>query len=228
MSKANRKPASDADHWEKLRCLRHGCFKSLFADRYHTRGYYHFPDDDGGRDDLWLWVESTSLAQCKPREKMRHILDLWAPWMSPEERDAYVEHVWGLDFYQRIKSAKELGERLGVTNAERERLKLWQFKPIDMTDEELAAHRKRKNNERRRTKRSQTRAEYLASCTGKPWEAEGISRAKWYRLRRETSPDAIIVFSSESIPVSPKEAESQQKGLQGLTARESQCKQQER
>ena len=84
-------------------------------------------------------------------------------------------------------TGREIGERLGLTNAERERLKLWQFKPIDMTDEQLAEHRKRKNNERRRVKR-QTRTEYLASCLTitKPWEAEGICRRTWERRRVAT------------------------------------------
>src|SRR5262249_61003080 len=89
---------------------------------------------------------------------------------------------------ERLMTAREIGERLGLTNAERERLKLWQFKPIDMTDEELTEHRKRKNNERRRAKRAQTRDEYLAICltATKPWQAEGISRRTWERRRVAT------------------------------------------
>jgi hypothetical protein len=133
-------------------------------------------------------VLNVSLAIAEPKKKMRHIIEMWAPWLNAEEREAYIEHVWGLDFYERLMTAREIGERLGLTNAERERLKLWQFKPIDMTDEELTEHRKRKNNERRRAKRAQTRDEYLGTCltATKPWKAEGISRRTWERRRVAT------------------------------------------
>jgi Acyl-CoA dehydrogenase, N-terminal domain len=52
------------------------------------------------------------------------------------------------------------------------------FKPVDMTDEQLVEHRRRKKNERRRSRRGRTRAEYLAEClsTTKPWEAGNQSR----------------------------------------------------
>jgi hypothetical protein len=179
----------ESDKWERVRCLRYGDFLRLFRDRYHSKGYLHFPDDSAGRDDLWLLVNNTSMAAVEPKKKMRHVIELWAPWIPDNEVGPYIEHVWGLDFYQRLMTAREIGERLGLTNAERERLKLWQFKPIDMTDEELTAHRKRKNNERRRAKRARTRAEYLGSCLSatKPWEAEGISRSAWERRRKNAS-----------------------------------------
>src|SRR5262249_2477566 len=184
MSKPNIKRA-EIDKWECVRRLRHGDFLRLFRDRYHSRGYLYFPDDEAGRDDLWLLVVNVSLAAAEPKKKMRHVIEMWAPWLSAEEREAYIEHVWGLDFYQRLMTGREIGQRLGLTNDERERLKLWQFKPIDMTDEELAEHRKRKNNERRRMKRKRTRAEYLATCliATKPWQAEGMSRRTWERRR---------------------------------------------
>jgi hypothetical protein len=65
-----------------------------------------------------------------------------------------------------------------LSNADRERLKLWPIKPYDMTDAELEAQRKTKINERRKAKR-QARKDYLASSlnTLKPWQSGGISRA---------------------------------------------------
>ena len=165
--------------YELIRRLRYGAMLRLFRDRWgHT-----LPDDDAGRDDLWALVCNVSLAQKEPEKKMRHVIELWAPWMQADEPEDYVKHVWGLDIYERTPSAKELGERLGVINEVRERLKLWPFKPIDMTDEQLAEQRRRKSNERRRAKRGRSRAEYRASCltSTKPWEAEGISRRTWER-----------------------------------------------
>ena len=75
-----------------------------------------------------------------------------------------------------------------VTNELREQLKLWLIVPVDMTAEKLAEQRKRKKRERVRLKRGkQPRADYLAKSKSKlkPWKAENVSRATWYR-RRET------------------------------------------
>jgi len=88
--------------WETVRRLRYGDFLRFFRHRWgHT-----LPDDDAGRGDLWLVVTTVSLAADNPKEKMRHVIDLWAPWMSAEERDLYIEHVWGLDIYQGITVAQ--------------------------------------------------------------------------------------------------------------------------
>src|SRR6516225_12214834 len=113
--------------WEQVRRLRYGALRKIFHHRYG----YELPDDDAGRDDLWLLVSNASLAQAEPEKKMRHVIEMWAPWMTAEEQDAYVKHVYGLDICERTQTGKEIGKRLGLTNAEREWLKLWPFRPID-------------------------------------------------------------------------------------------------
>jgi hypothetical protein len=190
--------------------LRHGDFIRLFRHRYHSRRYYHFPENDGGRGDLWLLMLNTSLAAKESEKKMFCILDVWAPWMKAPERKRYVAHVLGLDLYQRIMTAREIGDALRLTNAEREQLNLWQFKPIDMTDKQLADQRRRKNNARRKARRNKTRAEYLASCLSatKPWEVHGICRRTWERRRvashgRDNSRDAASTVAT------PMQVESQ-------------------
>ncbi|WP_434011885.1 hypothetical protein [Methyloceanibacter sp.] len=205
--------------WETVRCLRYGALRKLFHDRWG----FVLPDDDAGRDDLWILVTNVSLAAAEPQKKMRHVIELWAPWMSAEEREAYVRHVWGLDIYERTSTGREIGQRLGLTNADRERLKLWPFKPIDATDEEIAERRKTRKRERlaqkRREKGIRTRADYLADLASKPkpWEAEGVSRSSWYRmrdkvcrqLRRGVSPTIVIKEGTHLVPPSlgqpPKE-----------------------
>jgi hypothetical protein len=127
-----------AERWERIRRLRYGALLRLFRHRWG----HVLPDDDAGRDDLWLLVTNASLAVAEPQKKMRHVIEMWAPWMSSEEREAYGTHVWGLDRYERIQTGEEIGKRLGPTNADREALKLWPFKPIDRTDEELAELKK--------------------------------------------------------------------------------------
>jgi len=121
---------------------------------------------------------------------MRHVIEMWAPWMPADEREAYVEHVWGLDIYERTQTGLEIGKRLGLTNAEREALKLWPFLPIDKTAEEISEIARARRNNRRREKRRasgvRSRAAYLAELGNKPkpWVAAGVSRATYYRKRK--------------------------------------------
>jgi hypothetical protein len=209
------------DKWERVRCLRHGNFLRVFRHRYHSKGWYHFPDDAGGRDDLWLLILNTSLAVKEPEKKMLCILDVWAPWMEENERKDYVRLVRGLDLYQRIMTSREIGRRLGLTNAERELLKVWQFLPIDMTDQQLAKHRKDKNNARRKAKRNKTRVEYLSSCltATKPWKAEGISRRTWERKRVATRGRNNSIRAA-SILATAMQAESQIGYQEGVKPRD--------
>jgi len=135
--------------WELIRRLRYGALIRLFRHRWG----HVLPDDDAGRDDLWLLVTNVSLAAAEPEKKMRHVIEMWAPWMATGEREAYVNHVWSLDLYERTQTAAELGKRLGLTNAEREALKLWPFLPADKTEEEIAELIKVRERARRARKR---------------------------------------------------------------------------
>jgi hypothetical protein len=104
--------------------------------------------------------------------------------MTAEERDAYVQHVWGLDFYERIQTGVEIGKRLRLTNAEREDLKLWPFHPIDG---DAKARKREAQTRKRREKGIRPREVYLAEQASrpKPWIAEGISRRTWERRRKK-------------------------------------------
>lgn len=92
-----------------------------------------------------------------------------------------------------------LASSLRLSDTARQRLRIKTIGACDVTK----AERERLRRERWNAKRSnQTRDSYLAANTAsraKPWEAEGISRAKWYRLGRhlETSPR-----QHKSIPMS--------------------------
>ena len=202
MSKrAGSSPAeTQAPKWETIRRLRYGDLIRLFRYRWG----HVLPEDDFGWGDLWLLVINVSLAVKEPQKKMRHAIELWAPWMSPDDREMYVKHVWGLDTYQRTQTAEEIGKLLGLTNAERQALKLWRFLPIDATREEIEAQRKTRRNENRRAKMRakgvRPREVYLAASLNKqsPWEAEGISRRTWER-RRVASHVPTIVFKGSTV-----------------------------
>ncbi|MCO5058607.1 MAG: hypothetical protein M9905_12165 [Rhizobiaceae bacterium] len=92
-------------------------------------------------------------------------------------------------------NADDAAELLGVTFEERQRLGLKTIGACDLTPEAFAAARKeakrKRDREQRAAKRTakkkrMCRAEYEASSISraKPWEAEGISRASWYRRQR--------------------------------------------
>ena len=131
--------------------------------------------------------------------------------------------------------AKELGERLGLTNTEREALKLWPFLPIDKTEEELAEQAKARERERRARKRREkgvrTREAYLAELASqpKPWTVQGISRSAYYRKRTrdELSPrlrrgeSEIIVFKERTHVVSPNVGDLRKEGHQRGVSGES-------
>ncbi len=201
---------ADAARWETVRRLRYGALVKLFRHRWG----YVLPDDDAGRGDLWELITNVSLAVGSPNKKVKHVIALWAPWMPPDEAEMMIEHVKVLTIYERRPTAKQLGERLRLTNAERERLKLWPFKPIDVTDEEIAERRKTRKRQRlaqkRREKGIRTRADYLADLASKPkpWEADGVSRSSWYRmrdkvcrhLRRGVSPTIVTKEGTYLVP----------------------------
>ena len=133
-----------------VRRLRYGALLKLFRHRYG----YEFPDDDAGRDDLFvLALCVVSLAPSATDKKMAHVIDVWAPWMPDWERDMLVEHVNRLTIYERMPAAQVLGERVNLTNAERERLRLWPIKPVDMTVEQLMEQRKVKRREYQKQRR---------------------------------------------------------------------------
>jgi hypothetical protein len=228
---SKKRPGDDADKWELIRRLRYGALLKRFRHRWG----HVLPDDDAGREDLWLLVTNVSLAAAEPEKKMHHVIEMWAPWMSEEERSAYVKHVWGLNIYERTPTAKELGQRLGLTNTEREALKLWQFLPIDKTEEELAEQAKVRERERRARKRRgkgiRIREAYLSELASKakPWIVQGISRSAYYRKRTrdELNPglrrgeSEIIVFKQRTQVVSPNVGELRKEGHQGGLSCES-------
>jgi hypothetical protein len=145
-------------------------------------------DDDAGRDDLNLVLRLHSLCPERATDKMWHVVETLAPWMLSAEASDQIDSLMRVDPRYNQLGAKELGERLNLSNAEREFRKAWLIAPVDMTAGELAEQRKAKERARKAAKRRQagvkSRPAYLAAIKStKPWEAEGMSRASWYRHR---------------------------------------------
>lgn len=165
----------------------------IFRSRYGNM----LPDDDAGRDDLLVAVHHlASLAH--PRGHITRWLNLWAPWLTLAEHKDIIGDA--LASPQKWK-ADALAWRLRLTKEERRMLGVTTIGAIDenkgaRTKRRRALDRQRKENARR-AKGVKPRKAYEGQSLSKakPWVAEGISRAQWYRRRanetasaHETSP----------------------------------------
>jgi hypothetical protein len=176
---------------DKIRGVRIGDLKNVLRDRYgHT-----VPDDDAGREDLFELLLPISLGR-EPSRKMKNITETWAKWMAADEAAQLIDQINRMPRHERRVKARALGERMRISNEQRERLKLKTIKPFDMTDEQLTEQRKAKDRARKERQRRAAGINPRARSISaeKPWETDGISRAKWYRRRkkdRETNTSAV-------------------------------------
>lgn len=187
------KRARDRSKSEMMRRLRLRDLRRLLHDRCGPV----LPDDDAGREYLHELLLPISVGP-SAELKMPKAIELWAPWMQQNEAVELIDRLNRMPLRERKPKPRQLGERLCLTNAERERLKLWSIAPYDMTDQQLAEQRKAKARVRvrrnRQSRGAKPRARWLADNSKsrlKSWQAERISRAQWYRRQRETGPFAV-------------------------------------
>jgi hypothetical protein len=220
----------NAGKWETVRRLRYGDVLKLIRYRYGVTGV---PDDDAGRPDLMELLYLASLAPAGAEKKIANLIELYAPWMQQDEAQALIQHLSLIPNYQKLRTAEELGSILHLTNADRERLKLWRIRPFDMTAEQLASQAKEKERVRRaaaRRKRGiRTKAAYLAELASrpKPWAAEGICQRTWQRRQKKRRDcetklsrheSEIIVSKQRTHPATTEREVDAKKGLQGSGA----------
>ncbi len=173
------------ERWEAVRRIQLGHARKLLHHRYGPR----LPDDDAGREDLRILLNLK--ARCYyPQRRMQALLreiELTAPWMTGAEAEKLAAEIAAdpLTF-----KSDALGRELNLDWRTRERLRVWQIGAVDMDAEARKERRKLRHRERmqrtRKAKGAKPRAEYEGKSLSatRPWEAEGISRAKWYRQRR--------------------------------------------
>jgi hypothetical protein len=207
----------DRDRSEMMRRLRLGNLRKLFRHRYGPT----LPDDDAGREDLRELLLPISVS-ANAHIKMPNAIEVWAPWMQQQEAIALIDDINRTPRRRRMPTGKQLGKRLHVTNAERERLKLWTIAASDLTAQEVLAWRRAKAKARMRRLRHlhgrKPRAEYEAASFSrtKPWLALGISRRTWERRRRkagDASVCAVRLRSAANRPVPPQQAQPPRKRL---------------
>jgi hypothetical protein len=151
---------------------------------YLHRWGRHLPDDDAGRDDLHL-----ALAYVAGLEgKIEWAADR-APWLPREDAEALAAEI---SVAPRWLKARALSERLGLTERERIALGIETIRPIDVNDETLAERTRQKDRERKARNRKLAGApKPIPLSQSKPWEAEGISKATWYRRRKASETKSV-------------------------------------
>jgi hypothetical protein len=211
------KPA-ESGKWERIRRLRYGHVLKLIRFRYGANGV---PDDEAGRPDLMELIWLASSAPAGADMKVLHCIELYAPWMDDEEKRDLMELVAMTPTYEKAKTSQELGNKLMLTNAERERLRLYSIRPYDLTPEEFEkqskARKKASRAELRRQSGVRTWGEYLAERHNKPkpWLAEGISQRQWQR-KQKTCRVAVSHMSRDEGPtIFNKEVTSRATSEQG-------------
>jgi len=150
--------------------------------RYLTDRYgCEWPDDDAGRDDLWLAVHSLTTVG-KWDGEVRAFIASKAPWLSESETLQMLDKAYALP---RPYGAAKLGQKVGLTDQDRDRLKLWSIDAAD--DPGRLKRRERKRLDRieqqtaRRRKRGVKSWDESATRT-KPWIAAGFkTRRTWER-----------------------------------------------
>jgi hypothetical protein len=188
MSRANDRTEARAkarETSEKIRAARFGQIRRLVKFRCGPE----LPEDDAGEEYLLELLLLASMAPNEPELKMKHICETMAPWLPADDRFKVFEVIARMQPRHRRLTPRQLGDRLNLTNAERERHKIWAILPADMTDAQLKEHNKAKNRDRMREKRRQNGSKPQANSINstKPWLLENppISESTYYRRKRK-------------------------------------------
>jgi hypothetical protein len=203
----------DDKHSEIMRRLRLGDLRKLFRDRYGPI----LPDDDAGREDLHELLLPISVDPSADI-KMPNAIEVWAPWMQQEEVDRLIDQIKRTPVWQRKPTAQQLGKRQRLTNADRNRLKLWTIAPHDLSPEQMVEQRKAKDRARKQRLRQLRGSKPQATSNDrkKLWKLEGISRRTWYRRqsqKRGTTSSAVKLLRAEDKVVPPVKIPTPRKRL---------------
>jgi hypothetical protein len=146
------------------------------------------PDDDAGRDDLF--VVAQHLAQGGTLD--RHLpawARVWCPWLGELECSDIVARVTSTPLRW---TADALASRIGLDDATRTLLKITTIGATDCNKAQRAERRKQLDADAHRARRAKDRDHKQA----KPWEIQGISRRTWFRRGKPTAPDTVALNPS--------------------------------
>lgn len=149
---------------------------------YRHRWGRYLPDDDAGRDDLILAAHHIAQLHGEVENHILGWIGVWCPWMPQDEAEALAKKVASNPLKYK---AATLGWRLGLTDQERSELAITTIRAFNVTAEQMAERRKRIRREREAKRRRLKRAARPRPISHQnPWQAQGISRATWYRRRK--------------------------------------------
>jgi hypothetical protein len=167
---------------------------ALFRSRYGTE----LPDDDAGRDDLYVAINHLACL-AHPRRHIDAWMQTWAPWITAKEQLELVGRAMAMP---ERWTADKLAWRMRMTMEQRTVLGLTTIGAIDCPKAARAKRRRQQEKVRRqsnhRKRGAMPRKQYEASSISraKPWLEQGISRATWYRIRANgetgTAPDRDV------------------------------------
>src|SRR5262249_5438404 len=151
---------------------------------------------------LWKKFGQTKLPDLIDR------LELWCERRAPDVQMGLLQSAARRARYRhRLDNSDTCGQHLRLSYVERTKLRIKTIGSYDVTRAErtkLAKDRRRDRNRKRQAgKRAAAgalpRTTYLANSlsAARPWEAEGVSRATWYRRHRETSPSPHLLASMQ-------------------------------
>lgn len=156
-------------------------------DRFFDHRYgATLPPDDAGLADAYIMTHHLAALRTDPHGRIVEWLARRCPWMMPDEADTMAKAAIAKP---RKWRARTLGQRLGLTAAERKLLAITSIAACDQTDEERAQERAEQKRlaeaARRRAAGATTRTQSVAAA--KPWRQAGVSRTTWYRQRKAVS-----------------------------------------
>lgn len=174
--KAKRKQPAD------LRALRIRDLNRLFQARYGHKA----PDTPQVREHVAIIAHHLAQLPYNTEKSVMGWLEGNAPFYTITETKELLASV---SFSPKHWKARRLGFLLKLPFNDRAKLRITTIAAYDMTEARRELRRKQMAKERmeriRREKGAIPRADFLAKSISKtrPWTAEGISRAQWYRRR---------------------------------------------
>jgi hypothetical protein len=117
------------------------------------------PDDDAGRDILWLVLQHLASLR-SARQRMLNFAEVFSPWLKDRERERLFDEV--LRNPPQMYSADELGVRLGLRDIDRTALGIKTIGAIDCNKEQREARRRLEKRDRERERRAMLKKLQLA------------------------------------------------------------------
>jgi hypothetical protein len=160
--------------------LRMRDLETFFNDRYGPA----LPDDDAGRDELFIAANTLCWYADDPAPRIRAWAAQRAPWMREHDLDDMIDRIIARPLRW---TADKLAQRLGLTDADRARLAISTIGSIDVSREQRLARRQEQQRIAKEIKRRlagatpQDKLRARSAAHRKPWLALGISERTWYR-----------------------------------------------